>query len=29
LENWTILLLNYWEIHGVFRANISTNDIDL
>jgi hypothetical protein len=23
------LLLNYWEIHGVFRVNISTNDIDL
>jgi hypothetical protein len=29
LENWTTLLLNYWEIHGVFRVNISTNDIDL
>jgi hypothetical protein len=28
-ENWTTLLLNYWEIHEVFRVNISTNDIDL
>jgi hypothetical protein len=29
LENWTSLLLNYWEIYGVFRLNISTNNIDL
>jgi hypothetical protein len=28
LENWTTLLLNYWEIHRVFRVNISTDDID-
>jgi hypothetical protein len=29
LENWTTLLLDYWEIDRVFRVNISTNDIDL
>jgi hypothetical protein len=28
-ENWTTLLLNYWEIDGVFRVNISIDDIDL
>jgi hypothetical protein len=27
LENWTTLLLNYWEIYGVFRVNIYTEDI--
>jgi hypothetical protein len=29
LENWTSLLLNFWEIYEVFRLNIFTNNIDL
>jgi hypothetical protein len=29
LENWTTLLLDYWEIDGVFKVNISIDDIDL
>jgi hypothetical protein len=29
LENWTTLLLGYWEIDGVFGVNISIDVIDL
>jgi hypothetical protein len=28
LENWTTLLLNFWEIDEVFRVNIPTDGID-